>query len=371
MESLRAQLAETQGALTERDKKYRQLRAEQRSWLEEKSALEARIAHLESENMRLQGTQSTVGNESITFLTRKDTGNMSALNDQQSADENETVTLKRSQIKHADQRFAQVTGDIAEKTRLCEVLTAKLGRSSLIPTVELSDDEVVARWNKLREKVRTLSLEFLSQPFLASKVTDKYKEDFKLLSPHWKTYASTPNVTYYLFRALIWRYLLRYFNVPCRAFGRDIGNKIEDILKALKQNISDIELQEWRIRTAALVQKAYPIDVSLINELTTRLLGAISPLVAATATTALETSLHEVVEMAAKLSAEFDRSHYEVLMSNQPTGTDTHGFPFVEDVMDMRARLGNQGLVDLMITPSLLKFYKADYSIIVKAEVIC
>ncbi|KAI1352101.1 hypothetical protein F5Y01DRAFT_280673 [Xylaria sp. FL0043] len=362
MESLRAQLAETQGALTERDKKYRQLRAEQKSWLEEKSALEARIAHLESENRRLQRSPPTAADASM---------NMSTLNDQQGADEDEPVTLKRSQIKDADQRFAQVTGDAAEKAKLCEVLTAKLARSSLIPTIDLSDDEVIVQWNQLREKIRALSLEFLSQPFPASKVTDKYKDDFKLLSPHWKTYASTPNVTYYFFRALIWRYLLRYFTVPCRAFGRDIGNKVEDVFKALKQNVSDIELQEWRIRTAALVQKAYSIDVSLINELTTRLIGAISPLVADTATAALKASLREVVEMAAKLSAELDRSHYEVLMSNQPTGTDTHGFPFVEDVMDMKARLGSQGLVDLMVTPSLLKFYKADYSIIVKAEVIC
>ncbi|KAI1424369.1 hypothetical protein F5Y12DRAFT_785359 [Xylaria sp. FL1777] len=384
MESLRTQLAEVQGALAEREKKYRQLRTEQKSWSEEKSAYESRIARLESENQGLRGTPPTAGGDSSKPValarrspsspkvspTGKGTETTFALKDQQDADGNETVTIKRSQMKQAEQRFEQMTNDVAEKNKRCQELAAKLAKLSPTPTLELSDDEVVLRWNQLRDQIGALSLELLSKTFPTNLVSDKYKDEFKLLSPHWKTYASTENVTSYLFCALIWRYLLRYFEVFCRAFGRDVSNKVGEVAGALSRKLPDAEFQDWRIRTAALVHKAYSIDTGLIDELVTKILGAISPLVANKTPVALEASLRDIVETAAKLSAMFDRSHFVVLMYKEPGSNLRHGFPFVGDLMDMKVKLGGHGEVDLMVTPSLLK-KEAEYSVMVKAEVIC
>ncbi|KAI0533047.1 hypothetical protein GGR58DRAFT_488212 [Xylaria digitata] len=384
MESLRAQLAETQGALTTRDKKFRQLRAEQKSWLEEKSTLEARIARLESENLRLKGTSPTATGESSkpaasahrksknseTSLTHKGTENRLVLNDQQDADGDETVTLSRSRMKKAEAQFEQMADEVAEKTKLCESLEVRLARSSPIPILELSDDEVVARWNNLREQIRFLSLERLNSTFSPALVSDRYKDEFKILSPHWKTYASTDNVTCYLFRALIWRYIIRYFSIFCRAFGRDISRKVGEVAAALSTRASDAEFEEWRIRTATLIDMVYSIDASLIDEMTTKILDVITPLVADTNTIALKSSLRDIVKVTAELSAAFDRSRFVVLMYNEPGDSQTHGFPYVERWMDMRAKVGSHGTVDLMITPSLLK-KEAEYSILVKAEVIC
>ncbi|TGJ83903.1 hypothetical protein E0Z10_g4829 [Xylaria hypoxylon] len=384
MESLRAQLAETQGALTDRDKKFRQLKADQNSWSQEKSTLEARIARLESENLGLKGTPPTATGESSkpvasarsktqsleNTLTHKGTRNPLTLKDQQDADGDETVTISRSRMKKAETQFQQMVDEVAEKTKLCESLEARLAQSSPIPILELSDDEVVTRWNQLREQIRGLSLERLNKTFSAGLVSDKYKDEFKMLSPHWKIYASTQHVTCYLFRALIWRYILRYFDILCRAFGRDISKKVGEVAAALSTKISDAEFQEWRIRTATLVDMAYSIDKTLIDETTTKILEAITPLVEETNSVALKTSLRDIVKATAELSTAIDRSRLIVLMHNEPRGSLTHGFPYTEELMDMRAKLGAQGVVDLMITPCLLK-KEVEYSVLVKAEVIC
>ncbi|KAK5630957.1 hypothetical protein RRF57_006672 [Xylaria bambusicola] len=63
-----------------------------------------------------------------------------------------------------------------------------------------------------------------------------------MLSPHWKSYMSTPNVTSYFLRALIWRYLLRYFEVPCRAFGRDVSMKMGAVAAGLWKKIPDANI---------------------------------------------------------------------------------------------------------------------------------
>ncbi|KAI1753411.1 hypothetical protein F4782DRAFT_94579 [Xylaria castorea] len=388
MESLRAQLAETQGALTERDKKFRQLRAEHlqatKSWSEEKLTLEARIAGLELENLRLKGAPPAATDNpgkpvAPTYhmtrspeiaLTHKGAGNRLALKDQQDTDGGDKITITRSRMKQAEAQFEKLADVVTEKTKLIGVLEAKLAQSSLTPILALSDDQIVTRWNQLREQIRALSLERLNQTFSANLVSDKFKGEFKALSPHWKTYASTADMTCYLFRALIWRYLLRYFKTPCRACGRDLSSKVREVAEALSKKASDAEYQDWRIRTATLVHKVYPIDKGFIDELTTQIVEAITPLVVDSTLKTLKASLHDIVTTTAELSAAFDRSRVVVLMSNQPGSTLTHGFPYVENVMDMRARLGSQGVVDLMITPSLLK-KEAEYSILVKAEVIC
>ncbi|KAI0552586.1 hypothetical protein F4679DRAFT_73022 [Xylaria curta] len=388
MDSLRAQLAETQGALTERDKKFRQLRAEglqaERLWADEKSRLEARIAQLESESLRLKGLPpGATGNPgkpvAPTYhktkspeiaLTHKGTGNGLTLMDQ-GADEGGII--KHSRMKQAEAQFESLADEVTANTKLIEALGAKHAQSSPTPVLTLSDEQIVSRWIQLREQIRALSLEHLNQPFSANLVSDKYKGEFKALSPHWKTYASSPNMTCYIFRALIWRYLLRYFKTPCRACGRDISNKVREVAEAISKKAPDPEYQDWRIRTATLVHKLYPIDTVFVEELTTQIVAAITPLVVhldAVALKALKDSLRGIVTATAELSAAFDMCHVVVLMSNQPGSTLTHGFTYVENIMDMRAKLSSQGVVDLMITPSLLK-YEAEYSVLVKAEVVC
>ncbi|KAI0525536.1 hypothetical protein F5B22DRAFT_590406 [Xylaria bambusicola] len=362
MESLRGQLAETQSALTERDKKFRQLRAEQKVWLEEKSSLEAKIARLESENMRLLRTPPTPDDKPKHRIS---------LDAQQDMEEGENVTLKRSQVKQAEKQFQQMAGELAEKTKQCDVLTAKLAQANPTSTLELSNAEAVTRWNQLRAQIRSLSRDHLGKGFAQSlPLPSKSKDEFKMLSPHWKSYTSTPNVTSYFLRALIWRYLLRYFEVPCRAFGRDISMKMSAVAAGLWKKIPDVEYHDWRIRTAALIHKAHSIDKSLIDEIVVKVQEAISPLVADTTSSILKVSIRSIVETTAKLSAAFDVSNFVVLMTNEPGGTLIHGFPYVEKLMDMKVKLGAQEMVDLMVTPSLLK-RDADYSVLVKAEVVC
>ncbi|GAP84001.1 hypothetical protein SAMD00023353_0602310 [Rosellinia necatrix] len=385
MESLRSQLAFTQGELTERDTKFRQMKAEHReatkSWLGEKSALEARIARLESE--KLQGTpprSDRVGGVVVSpsYNTRspeispahKGVQNLLMIGDLQDGEEDGTVIITHSRMRQAEAQFKKMTDEVAEKTKLCEALEAKLTILSPTLTFELTDEQAVARWNQLRAQIRTLSLEYLNKTFSASVVSDKTKDEFKALSPHWKTYTSTATVTSYLFRALIWRYLLRYFVVFCRACGRDISRKVEELAADLSTKLSDGEYQDWRIRTATLIHKVYPIDKTLIDELTGKLVDAIMPLVADVNSVALKASLRDIVTATAELSGAFDRTRLVVLMHDGPGSIRTHGFPFSEKLMDLRAKLGSQDVVDLMITPILLK-KDADYSVLVKAEVTC
>ncbi|KAI1157883.1 hypothetical protein F5B18DRAFT_643299 [Nemania serpens] len=370
MESLRAQLAETQGALTERDKKFRQLRADHvqatKSWADEKSTLESKIALLEAENLRLNGTRKS----SDISSAQKDTTNRLKLEHMQDADGGDTVVITRSRMKQAEAQFGEMVDALDAKNKLCRTLEAKLAQLSPTQIVGLSDDQVVARWNQLREQIRTLSLDYLNKPFSATSVTNEHKGEFEMISSHWKTYASTPNMTYYLFRALIWRYAIRYFEVPCRAWGRDISKKIAEVAEPLSRKVPDAEYQEWCIRTAVLIGKTFPIDKDHIDEITTKLMKATLPLAGDADPVALKAALRNVVAAIAELGAVFDQSRFVVLMSNEPGSALMHSFPFVENIMDMRAKLGSQGVVDLMITPGLLK-KEAGYSVVVKAEVIC
>ncbi|KAI0445481.1 hypothetical protein F4803DRAFT_507903 [Xylaria telfairii] len=391
MESLRAQLAETQGALTERDKKFRQLRAEHleatKSWSQEKTILETRIARLELEILGLKGAPPAATAEPSKpvkpkyhktqcpeiALTHKGTGHRLTLKGQQDADPGDQVTITRSRMKQAEAQFEKLAEVVAEKTKLIEALEAKLAQPSPTPLLALTDDQIVTRWNQLRDQIRDLSLEHLNETFSASLVSDKFMAEFKALSPHWKTYATTPKVTCYLFRALIWRYLLRYFRTPCRACGREVSEKVRAGAEVLSAKLSDAEYQDWRIRTATLVHKVYPIDPGFVDEIVSQIEEAITPLLVksnADALKAVKASLRGIVKTTADLSATLDRSRVAVLMSNAPGSILTHGFPYRDNLMDMRAKLGSQGVVDLMVTPSLLK-KETDYSVLVKAEVIC
>ncbi|KAI1121937.1 hypothetical protein F5Y10DRAFT_255207 [Nemania abortiva] len=368
MDALRKQLADTQGALTDRDRNFRQLKADHKQatnlWSEEKSTLEARIARLEAENEKLTGAIKDAAAPSTPKNAMK-------WEDLKGADgEDDTVPMSRSKMKKAEMQFNSLVDEVAQKTKLCEALRDELAQSSRVPVIELSDEDIVARWNQLREKIRGLSLEYLSNTFSASLVTDKYKGEFKALSPHWKSYASTPNITCYMFRALVWRYLLRYFEVPFRAWGRDISRKIGELAEPLSKKVSETEYEDWCIRTAALVHKTFPIDKDLVEELTEKIAEATTPLAGDVDPVALTNSIRIIVATTAELSAAFDQSRFVVLMHNEPGSDLTHGFPYRQDFMDMRAKMGSHGVVDMMLTPCLLK-KEGGYSVMVKAEVVC
>ncbi|KAI0101568.1 hypothetical protein GGR51DRAFT_530144 [Nemania sp. FL0031] len=373
METLRKQLGETQEALTTRDIKFRQLQADFKQatsrWEEQKLALDAEIARLESENRVLKVNT----NAPSAAPTLSDTENPLKWSGMEGADGDDKVPVSRSWLKETGAQLAKLTDELADKTKLCEELQNKLSRSSRAPVARVSEEEAKARWNQLRDRIKAFSLEYLNRTFAVNLVSENYKKEFTVLSPHWKSYASEQGLTCYLFRALIWRYLLRYFEVPCRAWGRDTSRRIVEVAQPLSQNVPAAEFQEfqeWYISTATLVRKCHPIDKNLIEELTTKIAEATMPLAGKLDSRAFKASLRSIVTAAAELSATFDQSHFVVLMHQEPGSTVTHGFPYNQEVMERKGMLGLGGAVDLMVTPCLLKREK-DYSVIVKAEVIC
>ncbi|CAJ2507643.1 Uu.00g088290.m01.CDS01 [Anthostomella pinea] len=401
MESLRRQLAETQGALTERDKKFRQLSVEHRealqTWELEREAYETRVRQLEAENQRLRRTppnakanaggdtrqprpptrpQTQSGarspSESPTRRAKERKEVRSGGSTPIAAAGNETVTITRSRMQEIDSQYQQVTTKLAEKTKLCEVLRTKLQANTLktVPAFELTDEQVITRWNLLSERIRKLTLVRLNAQIPADLVSDKARKEFNQLSPNWKAYISRQALTCYLLRALIWRYLMRFFDVFCRAWGRDISNTVVEVSALFTSKISEDEHKDWRIHTAALIDKIYHINPSIVDEYTTNVFEAINPFAAGTDTDGLKTSVREIVQMAAELSAKFSRSRFVVLMSDEPGSALTQGFPYKEATMEMQGKLGTQAMVDLMITPCLLK-KEYDYSVLVKADVTC
>ncbi|KAI1266734.1 hypothetical protein F5Y18DRAFT_365331 [Xylariaceae sp. FL1019] len=382
MDSLRAQLAETQGALTERDKKYRQLRAEKQqaeaAWEEARQKLEARIQVLESGNGRpLQAPPSPVGgqltpatNSRVRVSGVAATSSDGTLNREDGAMAGpNNVTMSRHDVRQAETKYAKVKKELLTVARLYNDLQTEVDQRKLTADLEANDDEVVTRWNVLREQIRTLAVERLNGPIPAKLISDKCKTEFNSLSPHWKRYTSTSDLVCYLFQALIWRYLLRLFEVPCRSCGRDISNSLHQLAATLMPRLSETQYQEWRLRTSALIHQTHAVDINLINETTTKVFQAIVPLTPDTDDTILRDALHSIVRTSSEMSALIDRSHFRVLMHSEPGSIITHSFPYAKDLMDIKERTGTQGMVDLMITPSLLK-KKTEYSVYVKAEVI-
>ncbi|KAI1171469.1 hypothetical protein F4777DRAFT_565448 [Nemania sp. FL0916] len=358
MESLRNQLGETQEALTERQKQLREVRVEfseaRKSWAAEKEALEHRASRAELSSAKF----SRVAKFTTTPETPKDPPPQR--NIEESPD---MVTIPRSQMKQAEARYE-------EKKKQCSALEAQLARLRPMPTIGLSDDQIVARWNELRDRIRSLSVEYLSKTFAPAQIADKAKEEFALLSPHWKSYANEATLASYLFRALLWRYVLRYFDTFCRPWGRDISGKLAGMAERMSKLAPSAEYQDWRIRTANLIFKAYPIDQALINETTEKIGGATMLFMASANIADMKEELRTIVAAVAELSALFQRSQFEILMYDKPGGTLRHGFPFNEELMDMKVKLGKMEVVDLLVTPSLLK-REDDYKVVVKAEVTC
>ncbi|KAI5924814.1 hypothetical protein F4810DRAFT_663470 [Camillea tinctor] len=405
MEQLRAQLSDTQGALTERDKKFRELRMQHttatKNWEEEKNSLEAKVKRLEAENLQLRYPLNGAG--SGASPVRAADGGVDG-------DNNTTVTITRSRMQEIEARYQKVIALLSEKTKLCEALQQQLhgsthsnGAPKLIvvppPSTFNTDDQVVTHWNLLRERIRSLTLEHFNKVF-SDTVPDKAKQEFAELSSHWKTYLSTPSLTCYLFRALIWRYLQTcLFGAAFgRVWGRDVRNTLGQLShlfsssspvsspagkKSVLGTNSTVDqvgvVRDWQMLTATLLERTRPIDTDITNELVDKICDALTPFATGGQVSSagmdagadgLRKDIGEIVIMSAELSAAFTRAPFVVLMSDEPGSTRTQGFPYREATMELRGKLGSQSTVDMMITPCLLK-KDGDYEVLIKAEVVC
>ncbi|KAI1486375.1 hypothetical protein F5X96DRAFT_655363 [Biscogniauxia mediterranea] len=420
MDSLRAQLAETQGALTERDKKFRQLRMEHttatKNWEGERKTLQEKVQRLEAENQRLRRTSNGVLRDGASPARATDLsvvvgGVDGENNNSNNNNANATVTITRSRMQEIEARYQKVIALLTEKTKLCEALQQQLHGSSnshgapkLIiippPSTFNTDDQVVTHWNLLRERIRSLTLEHFNHKVFTTPVSEKGKQEFAELSSHWKTYLTTPSLTCYLFRALIWRYLQTcLFGAT---FGRIWGREVRNTLGQLSSFFSPSSpvaspvgkksvlgpsatvdqvgtLRDWQTLTATLLERTRPIDTDITNELVDKICAALTPFATDgpgssagmdTDADGLRKAILEIVTMSAELSAAFTRAPFIVLMSDEPGSTRTQGFPYREATMEMRGKLSSQTTVDMMISPCLLK-KDDDYEVLIKAEVVC
>ncbi|OTA77936.1 hypothetical protein M434DRAFT_38586 [Hypoxylon sp. CO27-5] len=389
MESLRNQLAETQGALHEKIVQVRQLRADQtatlNTWTQEKQVFEAKLHQLEVELQQLRhGNEAAVGSSRKVSRTREDGGEngrnilASILMDggvitTPMADE-ETVVITRSRMQDVESKFKNVANELAEKTKLCEALQQQLqtqGGSVGIQDHDITDEIVITHWEKLRGQIRSVSLQRFNETIRPKLVPEKARREFEHLSMHWKSYLTGEKLTCYIFRALIWRYLHTcVFKKFWRVWGKEYGDTAAKLAGFFTSKASDAEFQDWRTHTARLFQKTCEIDLTLVSDVTNKIFEATSPFATNGDETALKEALSDIVKTAVELGVIFARSQYLALMSDKPGSDLTRGFVFQDATMEVRGKLGVQPIVDLMVSPLLLK-KEADYSVLVKAEVIC
>ncbi|KAI1337493.1 hypothetical protein F5Y15DRAFT_390587 [Xylariaceae sp. FL0016] len=401
MQALREQLSETQGALTDKQKEYRNLRANltqaNSEWNREKQDLEAKVLRLQAENLRLRGRPAS--EETLDQAAGGRQAPLTPVNPPVKLPKNhplsdpasspnspnvvpaarepqqDTITISRARMQEAESQYQRLTTELAEKTKLCASLQDDLQRladraiQTAVPEFEPDDVKVAAHWKSLRERIKQLTADRLHQAVQCKLVPDKSRVEFEKLSAHWKTYLTTEQFTSHFFRALVWRYLLRLFQTPCRAWGRSASTGVQQVSALLSPKVTDAEMALWKMHTATLFSKAQPIDPVTVDEVAARIFEAITPFATGSDTAALKSALRDIVDMAANLSATFDRSRYMVLMSNQPGSDLLHGFLYREETMERIGKLGS-GSVDLMITPCLLK-KGDDYTVVAKAEVIC
>ncbi|KAI0840108.1 hypothetical protein F5Y06DRAFT_263661 [Hypoxylon sp. FL0890] len=390
MESLRQQLAETQGALHEKIIQVRQLRADQtasiNAWTQEKQAFEARLQRFQDELRQLRhGNEAAVGTSARVSRTQEDgekNGNSSLaliLMDEGMAGtpmgDEETVAITRSRIRDVESKFKDITDELAEKAKLCEALQRQLeaqGSSVRIPDLpEATDELVVARWEKLRGQIRVLSLAIFNTTIQPNLVPERARREFEHLSTHWKSYLTGEKLTCYIFRALIWRYLHTcVFKKYWRVWGKEYGDTVAKLAGFLESKATGAtEFQNWRIHTARLFHETCKPDSTLVGAVTNKIFEATSPF-ATSDEEELKKGLSDIVAAAIDLSGLFARSQYLTLMSDKPGSDLTRGFAYQEATMDVKGKLGVQPIVDLMVSPLLLK-KETEYSVLVKAEVIC
>ena len=427
MEALRKQLADVQGYLTERDRKYRAMHQEKLS---------------NEEAFRQQVKDLTARNEEL--ATKND--RLKAENDQlrRSVNSNggdDKMILTRHQRDQLEYRFQKANSDLSAKTKLCAALQLQIEQLerergvvavpgtpatpstptpapnnvalSLIPAPAspgVAESHVVALFTTLRERIRGVSRTRFSDSTPVDRIPESSRDELDQLSGKWRTYyakkldAPTNNnnnngnhandvnggsgsiMVSYLMRALIWRYVhSALFMKPGRVWGQDARSALRVLGMLLAPpGLPEAEYQAWRTGTGALLHKAScgSADAGVIDVVTRQILDATRHFVAGGESPdqlqrQLAHDLREIVAVAADLAAIFARSGYETIMADKPDSTLTRGFAFHEPVMEIKARVGAAmdgvpPIVDMMITPCLFrKSDNGEYTVISKAQVVC
>ncbi|KAI0381749.1 hypothetical protein F5Y04DRAFT_254271 [Hypomontagnella monticulosa] len=385
MDSLRTQLADTQGELTKKTLQVRQMRVDHRTalntWTNEKRDFAEKLQQLENEVKQLR--QSNVAGAKLP-CTREDAKQIGVtsyfpapisegVGVTRGGDDK--VVVSRSWMQEVEAKFKNVANELVEKNKLCEDLQRRLqaqdGGFKAVDSCAFTDDQIIARWQKLRADIRMLSMARFNDRILPKQVPDKGRQEFEHISPHWAAYMTSGHLTSYIFRALIWRYLYTcLFDKYCRVWGKEHGDAATKLAGLFSSKAPDTEFQDWRMHTARMFHKVCAPDQSVVNDVTNKILNAITNFATGTDTEALIKSVADIVAAAAEMSTILARSRFLVLMSDEPGSTRTHGFPFKGALMEAKGNIGTTLVVDMMVSPCLLK-KEADYSVLVKAEVFC
>ncbi|KAI6085956.1 hypothetical protein F4821DRAFT_239501 [Hypoxylon rubiginosum] len=397
MESLRKQLHETQGALDEKASVLRKLKADQTEaqtkWQSERQCYETKVRRLEEEAnrlRRLKAVPSPDGRRNSIPMTLlggfgnggTGVGGGDSTTAALAKGDAETVVLTKAQTREAELKYQRVKDELAEKTKLCDDLQRQLHAQGSSPRglPELTDDQVMAGWKKLRGQIRDLSAKKFSMP---QRVSDTEEEGYCQISRNWRGYIFRgADTTAYFVQALVWRCLQTFlFEKYCRVWGREYGCAAQKLGGFFMGKVPDAQFQAWRVRTAALFDKACEYDPAALAEVEARTCGTL--LQFATGNSAADTeaqkeavrkALREIVDTAAELSAIFHYTQFVPLMTDKPRSSLTHGFPLQERTMEVRGRqqtINPNMVVDMIVSPCLLKKDVADFQMLVKAEVIC
>ncbi|KAI1096780.1 hypothetical protein F5B19DRAFT_434468 [Rostrohypoxylon terebratum] len=388
MESLRKQLAETQDALHKKTTQVRELRVKQaeelNAWKLERNGFDARVRQLEAEVQRLrQGNGVTGGSSAKLSLSSFENMLSPKLADKTNAivkkdtvvdDDDETVTISRARMREAEETYKNVVKELAEKTKLCDSIQRRFSPPSCsvkIPDFNVTDDWLILRWEKLRGLVRSLAVERFNKTVQAKLVPEKSKTEFEALTKHWKSYISNDKLTNYIFRALIWRYLNTcLFRKYWHMWGKQHGDAGVNLGNLFSTKASDEEFHNWRIHTLRLFHKSCQVDSGMLTDVTNKIFEALRSFATGIDSADLKMKVSEIVAAAAEFSTIFGRSYYQALMTDKPHSPLNYGFPYKPETMEVKGNLGSQLVVDLMITPCLLK-RDPDYSVLVKADIIC
>ncbi|KAI1811056.1 hypothetical protein GGS20DRAFT_137952 [Poronia punctata] len=410
MDSLRRQLAETQQHLTDRDTTYRSLkvsyRGEKEEWTKEQALLQERIALLEKENAQLRQRNGVAVEknktprqdpvvlsppiESSDLKERMVAGLVCKLMDEERRNgggdmkKNDLVTIPRHIVERAEEKYLKMSVKLFEMWRLIQPsLFPNLSSVDTLGSVPAAD-KITASWEALQLQIYKFTTEYLCNKTIeVSGLPSQVTTELKLLSLHWKSYISTKENTPYILCALIWRYIYRNFEVFCRAYGREVGEMATAMGRTIAKTIPNAHAECLRMLVANMIHESYPIDESLLLDRTNSLLSTLEPFMESSvvgtgaASRTIRKTAEEIVRNSAELSTVIYRSHYQTVMSDGPEGTLRHGFPYSGSWMDMKTKLGKGDTVDLMITPALVEKpwgpeeKKGDYSVLVKAQVVC
>jgi hypothetical protein len=197
----------------------------------------------------------------------------------------------------------------------------------------------------------------------------------KKLSSHYRTYLAEPEMTMFLFQAMMWRHLYhRLFHRVGRCWGQQVHDSFMSLSGSFTAStlVSQREYLLWRLATTKLLHTCHKIDSGVVEDMTVKIYHAIWRFAKGMDYDKLKQALRKIVVIAAELSAAFARSKIIPLLSNRPESTETEGFEFDDKTMAQLGKCSKDGVVDMMISPCLLARDESDeYQLLVKADVIC